>query len=189
MSTHTQHSEINQPYFCTITCYGWLPLINQAQAYEEVYSWFDHLQKDDCLLLGYVIMPNHMHVLLFPQNEDKTVNKIISDGKRFMAYGIVKRLKALGHQEVLSRLQQGVQDAERAKGKKHQVWRLSFDAKLCYSEEMLEQKLDYIHRNPVSGKWSLAEDYTEYIHSSASYYELNKDNTYLTHYKDIYVNE
>ena len=32
--------------------------------------------------------------------------------------------------------------------------------------------LDYIHHNPVSGKWSLVNDFAEYEHSSASFYEL-----------------
>lgn len=188
MSTHTIHTEIIQPYFCTITCHRWLPLIDQADAYAAVYNWFDHLRKDDCLLLGYMIMPNHLHVLLFPQNDERSLNQIVSEGKRFMAYDIVKRLKAQGSQDVLESLQEGVQQAERLKGKKHQVWRLSFDAKLCFSEEMLEQKLDYIHHNPVSSKWSLSEDYVDYPYSSAGYYQLDKDNAYLTHYKNIKIN-
>ena len=34
------------------------------------------------------------------------------------------------------------------------------------------QKFNYIHHNPVSGKWNLVSDYTDYEHSSASFYEL-----------------
>jgi hypothetical protein len=34
-----------------------------------------------------------------------------------------------------------------------------------------KQLFKYIHNNPVSGKWNLAEDYTLYEHSSASFYE------------------
>ena len=33
------------------------------------------------------------------------------------------------------------------------------------------QKVNYIHRNPVSGKWKLVDDYRLYEHSSAGYYE------------------
>lgn len=33
------------------------------------------------------------------------------------------------------------------------------------------QKLDYIHKNPVSKRWQLVEDYTEYKFSSAGFYE------------------
>jgi putative transposase len=34
-----------------------------------------------------------------------------------------------------------------------------------------KQKVDYIHFNPVSGKWNLAKDYLEYYYSSAVFYE------------------
>ena len=37
--------------------------------------------------------------------------------------------------------------------------------------EMLRQKLDYIHHNPTSGKWTLAKDFLSYAHSSALFYE------------------
>ena len=36
---------------------------------------------------------------------------------------------------------------------------------------MIQQKLDYIHANPVKGKWQLAENFLDYPHSSAGYYE------------------
>ena len=47
----------------------------------------------------------------------------------------------------------------------------SFDAKECYSREFVLQKLEYIHHNPVRGKWHLAADLVQYSHSSASFYE------------------
>ena len=75
--------------------------------------------------------------------------------------------------------------SEYKKGKKHQVFRLSFDAKLCFDVRMVEQKLDYIHHNPTSGKWRLTDDFTKYHHSSAGYYELGDENKYVTHYEDV----
>ena len=103
-----------------------------------------------------------------------------------MAYGLVKRLKKSGRLVVLlSQLAAGVQPREEEKGKLHQVFRLSFDARLCHDEEMLEQKLEYIHHNPVSGKWSLVKDYALYQHSSAGYYDQADDNKYITHYKEV----
>ncbi|WPP53428.1 REP-associated tyrosine transposase [Catalinimonas niigatensis] len=185
MSTHRLHTESHEVYFCTITCYQWLPLFEQAQAYTAVYTWFEHLKKDHCHILAYVVMPNHLHCLLFPTHTDKSLNQLVSEGKRFMAYAIVSQLKKLGQHHVLQRLTAGVQANEKKKGKKHQVFRLSFDARKCFNEKMIEQKMSYIHRNPVSGKWSLVEDFAEYPHSSASYYELDRENDYITHYKAI----
>ena len=51
---------------------------------------------------------------------------------------------------------------------------------------MIEQKLEYIHHNPVKGKWNLVDDFTNYIHSSASFYELGKPGiVQIKHYKDL----
>ena len=69
-----------------------------------------------------------------------------------MAYAIVKKLGKLKKYEPLKLLAAGVQENERKKGKKHQVFRLSFDARKCFDEKMVEQKVEYIHHNPVSGR-------------------------------------
>jgi len=37
------------------------------------------------------------------------------------------------------------------------------------------KKLDYIHFNPVSGKWNLAKDDMDYHFSSARFYETGVD--------------
>jgi hypothetical protein len=43
-----------------------------------------------------------------------------------------------------------------------------------------------MHANPVSGKWNLAEVFTDYLHSSAKFYELNEQGIYpLTHFKEL----
>jgi hypothetical protein len=151
-----------------------------------VYRWFDHLKNDGCLLLGYVIMPNHFHVLLFPTHNGTSLDKIVGDGKRFMAYDIVNTLKKQGKESILNVLQKGVNKNEMLKGKLHQVFHLSFDARKCFDTKMIEQKLDYIHHNPVKGKWKLADDFTKYEHSSAAYYECSVESKFpIVHYKEI----
>jgi REP element-mobilizing transposase RayT len=185
MSLHQQHNEAHQIYFCTITCYKWLPLFYESNAYHSVYKWFDHLIKDGCFVVGYVIMPNHLHVLLYPSHSGTSLNKLVGEGKRFMAYSIVSGLKKAGKTALLKEMEEGVEPKEKRIGKKHQVFRLSFDARICYNEAMVEQKLDYIHHNPANGKWSLVEDFTLYPHSSAGFYEREQGNKYVTHYKEL----
>jgi len=132
-------------------------------------------------------MPNHFHVLLFPTHTGTSLNLLVGEGKRFMAYDIVNGLKKSGKVDLLRELQQGVTTKEKLKDKMHQVFHLSFDARKCFNERMIEQKLDYIHHNPVGGKWNLIEDYSKYAHSSASFYELGVLGKFeVTHYKDLY---
>src|SRR5689334_22020534 len=103
-----------------------------------------------------------------------------------MAYEIVKALEVQRKTELLEKLKKGVSKKEQHIGKQHQVFKPSFDARFCYSELMLEQKLDYIHHNPVRGKWNLVDDFTKYPHSSAAFYELNEQGVEeLVHYKDL----
>jgi REP element-mobilizing transposase RayT len=159
LSSHTKHTERYEVYFCTFTCYKWLLLFEEAKVYSSVFRWFNHLKNDGCALTGYVIMPNHIHVLLYPTHSGTSISQMIGEGKRFLAYDIVNSIKKSGNDSLLLQLQEGVEYKEKLKGKLHQVFRLSFDAKICFNEKMVEQKLDYIHHNPVSGKWALVNDY------------------------------
>lgn len=54
------------------------------------------------------------------------------------------------------------------------------------SRKRAEQKLDYIHHNPVEGVWRLADTYLDYTYSSARFYELEELNyDFLSHYVDF----
>ncbi len=115
-------------------------------------------------------MPNHIHALIGFQHADKSINTIVGNGKRFIAYDIVRRLKEAENNELLRVLSDGVTRSDKQKGKLHEVFEGSFDLKSCRSYTFVKQKLDYMHSNPVSKKWSLASGPTEYPHSSAKFY-------------------
>ena len=80
-------------FFITFTCYQWLPLIEKVKGYDLVYDWFDILKKQGHDVNGYVIMPNHVHALISFIKTGKNINTMIGNGKRFMAYEIIERLK------------------------------------------------------------------------------------------------
>ncbi len=164
-----QHRE-GGVYFCTFTCWGWLPLIQRADAYEAVYRWMWIAHRKGCRLVGHVIMPNHVHLLVrVPRGT--SINVLLANAKRFMAYELVARLERMGDRATLDALRADVRASDHARGQRHRVFRTSSDIRECTDEEMLTQKLDYIHANPVSGKWSLVEDAMDYPHSSFGFYE------------------
>jgi len=72
-------------YFITFTCCEWLPLFEITNGYDVVYKWFDYLKSKNHFVKGYVIMPNHLHVLIDFYKSLKSINTIMSNGKRFMA--------------------------------------------------------------------------------------------------------
>jgi REP element-mobilizing transposase RayT len=174
-------------YFVTFTCHKWLPLFEETKLYENIYNWFKLLNEKNIKTVGFVLMPNHLHCLLYLPKEAPELYKIISNAKRFMAYEIVKRLEQAGKTALLAKLEEGVKAKEGKKGKLHQVFKESYDAKECFNQNFIIQKLDYIHKNPVTGRWNLASDYLDYLHSSARFYDLNEVNelVVLTHFQDV----
>lgn len=131
-------------------------------------------------------MPNHIHVLLYLAPQSKPLNLIIGNAKRFLAYEIVRRLEAAGRLDILQQLNAAVRSEEQQKGKKHQVWESSFDAKECVTEKFIVQKLNYMHNNPLSGKWQLAEMPEAYVHSSRYYYTTGEQGVYsIKDYRNI----
>ncbi|SHE98308.1 hypothetical protein [Flavisolibacter ginsengisoli] len=47
-------------YFIIFTCHNWLPLIDTADAYADVYKFFEVIKRDGNDIVGYVIIPNHL---------------------------------------------------------------------------------------------------------------------------------
>jgi REP element-mobilizing transposase RayT len=181
MATRTLHQSTDQTWFVTFTCYSWISLFEVASAYNMVYDWLNLISdKYNIKTLAFVIMPNHIHLLLELMDDTVNLNKVIGNGKRFMAYAIVQKLTEQQNNSLLFRLSSSCSEKEKAKGQRHKVFESSFDAKPIYSLEFLHQKLDYIHHNPVSGKWNLCDDFVDYAHSSAAYYELERPHPFIS---------
>ncbi|HMR93809.1 MAG TPA: hypothetical protein PKC69_15915 [Chitinophagaceae bacterium] len=178
MPVKRQITEPDGVYFITITCHQWLPLIEMTNGFNMVYDWFDHLKSKGHYISGYVIMPNHLHALIAFRNTGQSINTIIGNGKRFMAYEIVKRLKEQNKNQLLQRLSLSVESKDKERNKKHEVWEDSFDWKECRTNGFMKQKLDYMHDNPCRGKWNLVSDVADYLHSSARFYLCGEQGAY-----------
>lgn len=80
-----------------------------------------------------------------------------------------------------------VNESEKQRNKKHEVFEDSFDCKEIITERFVRQKLNYIHKNPVSGKWKLVGHYLDYEYSSARFYDLGeKPKCNLFHYSEVF---
>ena len=108
MSIRRQITENEGAYFITFTCHKWIQLIDKVNGYDIVYKQFDYLKQQGHYIIGYVIMPNHVHMLIAFKNIGKTVNSIVGNMKRFIAYEIVARLKINNEEELLTTLALGV---------------------------------------------------------------------------------
>ena len=188
MTIRKNLSYANAFYYCTITCYKWLHLFQLTELYGHIYDWFDLLyKKRNIRICAYVIMPNHLHLVFYVHELSGAINKILSSGKRFMAYEIVKRLKKDDKKDILLLLKQGVSPKDRKRGKIHKVFEPSFDLKVLGTDKFIGQKINYIHANPVNKKWKLVDDFRKYPYSSAGFYEGSIDyrGYPVIHYKQV----
>jgi REP element-mobilizing transposase RayT len=178
MSVRKEMAFTEGVFFITFTCYNWIKLFDILNCYTKVYNQFDKLKEEGHYIIGYVIMPNHVHFIVALRNCGKTLNARIGSLKRFLAYAIVEELKQQNEKELLFVLTNGVTKTDKKRGKLHQVFQPSFDVKHCYNEEMILQKLNYMHLNPTLGKFPLVDNPCEYLHSSAKYYICNEEGLY-----------
>ena len=131
-------------------------------------------------------MPNHLHMLLYYVGGDQSLNTIVGNGKRFMAYDVIKRLEGQNEKALLLKLESGVCAKDKSRGKKHEVWQGAFDVKECRTEKFILQKLHYIHNNPWTARWKLVNSPIDYQHSSARFYICGKHATYaITDYREF----
>ncbi len=173
-------------YFITFTCARWLPLFAITEGYKFVYKWFDYLCTKGNYIIGYVIMPNHLHAIIAFRNSKKTINAIIGNGKRFLAYDLVTALVQGKEIKILSQLNTWVNPTDKIRNKKHEVFELSFDWKECRTFKFIPQKLNYIHYNPCRCIPQLVVLPEQYEHSSGKFYITGEQGVYpVTSYMEL----
>ena len=137
-----------------------IPIIDSLNYYRYQY---------DCKLLGYVIMPDHIHLLLWPTVE-KVITDFMRDFKRFTSGRITRQARVESKSDWVKRFEDAGRETERAD---YKVWQDSFWEQSVYTENFLRQKLNYIHLNPVrAGLCAAAEDY---LYSSYRKYYLDDE--------------
>lgn len=140
-----------------------IPLIDSLNFYRHQHQ---------CKLIGYVVMPDHMHMILWPQGESG-VSEFMSDFKRFTSGRICRQAMLENRTEWVNALERAGQVASRAE---HKVWQDNFWEEMAFTERFLRQKLNYVHMNPVRA--GLVGEPQDYPYSSARNYDLD-DQTLL----------
>jgi len=160
--------------FFTATCLNWQMLLQKDIHKQIILDSLKFLVKDKRIwLYGYVIMPNHVHILWRKQAVwiDKNVQQHFS---KFTAQQL--KLSLLSNSGDINNYKSTQNDRE------YQFWERRPYKATMYNRKTLEEKLDYIHYNPVkAGLCDLPDDY---VYSSAGYYILNTGNELLTHYME-----
>ena len=162
----------NEIYFITFTILGWKKIFTEDKYCKLVYKWFDYMKKEyKNKIYAYVIMPNHIHLIVFISEKSPKLSILIQNAKRFMAYGIVDLLEEDKKNELLNYFKNY---ANPKTGAKHKIFEDRYDSKIIQREKFFIEKLNYIHNNPCSKKWMLADSVEQYKYSSAANYLVGK---------------
>ena len=160
--------------FITVTCLEWKFILEKEKYKQIVIDSLEYLVKDQRVAIyGFVIMNNHFHLLwqMLGKNNREEVQR---DFLKFTAQQILKGLRN-EDTDMLSEL------LVSAKERKYQVWKRNSLGVPLWSENVIVQKLAYIHNNPVRA--GLCKFPEEYKYSSAGFYMINKsDWKFLIHY-------
>jgi len=130
-------------HYITAVTHNRVPVFNNEEACE---IFFEQLREVKQLfpfrLLGYVLMPDHFHILL--QLPDNDPEKFMLRLRGLSARKIIDRFKEAGLWKILLKLKVYLK-------RKHRfaVWQPKPMIIEIYSRKFLEQKLNYIHMNPV----------------------------------------
>jgi REP element-mobilizing transposase RayT len=170
--------ENHYPTFFTATILNWQPVLLNDKYKKIIIDSMRFLCIDKrVFILAFVIMPTHLHFLWLIRRPHLYSN-VQRDFLKFTAQQIKLELGKENPSE-LARYYVGAKDRE------YQFWeRKPMSARLD-SLELMEQKINYIHMNPVSKKWDLAVDFLSYKYSSAKFYYTDENEfEFLTNYTE-----
>jgi putative transposase len=159
--------EIGELFFWTATINQWQKLLQPDHYKEIIIQSLTYLTIAGKIeVYGFVIMPNHIHLIW----RTKELNgKETAQGSflKYTAHEFRKLLYKEGKEQLVN-----YQTA--AANKKHEFWQRDSLAVHLPNQAIAFQKLDYIHANPLAQHWQLVQDPSDYRYSSAAYYERGK---------------
>jgi putative transposase len=165
-------------YFYTVTIHKWQPLLRDYGLEPVIIQSLSYLYQKGCIkVYGFVIMPNHIH-MIWELMENNGKESPVSSLMKFTAHQFQETLRVKAPRV----LKQYKVDWN---SRRYNFWQPKADWFLLNRVTTLEQKLNYIHLNPMRGKWSLVEDPSDYFYSSCSFYEKGVKNfDFLEDYRD-----
>ncbi len=151
------------PYFMTNTVVAWLPVFSHPDFANVVLDSWRFLQRErDIKVLAFVIMENHLHwIAVGPQ-----LPKRVGEFKSFTATTIIKKMQAKRYETLLQELR--FYKLRHKVDQTHQLWLEGSHPLVIESDDVMWQKIEYIHNNPL--RRGYVDDPTHWRYSSAKSY-------------------
>lgn len=156
--------ESTAPHFVTCTILHWIPIFTRVESTDIIFDSLKYLQQTDNLkLYAYVILENHLHLVVSSDDISKSMRKF----KAHTAKEILKLLQENNIKTILEQL--AFYKKAHKKNTTYQLWQEGIQPKLISSDKIMIEKINYIHQNPVKRGYIDEAKYWRY--SSARDYE------------------
>ena len=113
-------------------------------------------------VIAFVIMPNHFHMICNSKNLKKSIQSL----KSYTAKEIINQLESDNKMFILDKMKENKKNYKAESN--YQVWQEGYHPQQILDYDMLKQKIEYIHYNPV--KKNLVKNPEDWNYSSAKYY-------------------
>ncbi len=144
----------------TSSIINWIPVFTIKDHFDIVIDSLKYSRKNSGMkLFAYVIMDNHMHLIVSSENLSKTIQSI----KSFTSKQLIESFKKRKMTQLLDKLR--LNKAAYKTESTYQVWQEGYHPQEISSQEMMFQKIEYIHNNPV--RRGLVRKPEEWLYSSA----------------------
>ena len=166
MRTRYKFSEVkNQLYFVTVSVIEKIPVFTNSTYMDVLIDNMKFYRKQEDLKIYYfVIMDNHMHLIVLQKDN---ISRVLQNFKSYTAKEILKLLEKDKRKWILYLMEYFKKDYKR--DSKYQFWQEGSHPQLIHSWDMLRQKANYIHFNPV--KRGLVSEPADWLYSSARNFE------------------
>lgn len=153
------------PYFVTATAVNWLPVCSNPNIAGIVIDSMNFLVRSGRMTIyAYVLMENHLHMVSYAED----LSKEIAELKSYTARKSINYYLECNNQWMLNQLafHKKIHKTDRT----YQFWQEGSHPERIYNEDMLRQKIEYIHQNavkrgyvdkPEHWRYSSARDYAE----------------------------
>ncbi len=152
-------------YFVTYSVIEWLPIFISEATCRIITDSLNYCHDHKSLRInGYVVMPTHMHAIVFDENFDsERLGKSLADFRKFTG----RSLSDFCAQHMPSSTNETFRGASTA-DRKRRFWQPSRHPEGIIAEKFWKQKLDYMHNNPCRKGLVMAAHHWRF--SSACYY-------------------
>lgn len=166
-------SNQNSVYFFTLTVVEWIDLFTRKEYCIIFTDSLNYCIKEKGLVVyAYVIMSNHVHLICSAKEPNK-LSHVLRDLKKYTSKQFIKVMNEIGESRKDWLLNKFSFEAKRTRrAENYKIWRDDNHAIELGDYIDVEQKINYIHLNPV--KALIVREEADYIFSSAIDYTDGK---------------